>query len=295
MKIQATTKPVHIYITNQLEKENTKFHTFALEKNNSHKVTLKGLPHTIPTEDIKEELNTLSLPIITVRQLKRTVFNNNERTQIPLPVWILTFEKTTDLHDKLHNLHALFNIRIQIEIYKGPSGLTQCYRCQEFGHLATYCKREEKCVRCAGKHTVSSCTQTTTLKCANCNGEHPASYRQCPEYKRLTERNQRTQTSRTFPPVDPNRPAWNKITPPQTSKEEFPALQRRNTAQNDISTEQTNINQTQNTLQEVITLLTNPEILPHLQTLIQFIKEITQNPQLLNNLKLLLSLSNNGP
>lgn len=50
--------------------------------------------------------------------------------------------------------------------------LTQCYKCHEFGHRATYCRRKEKCGKCASEdHTTGNCT-STELKCANCKSNH---------------------------------------------------------------------------------------------------------------------------
>ena len=235
----------------------------------------------------------MNFPIEQVRQLKRTVFNNNVRSQTPLPVWILTFQKTDDLKDKLDSLTSLFCIRIHLDVYKGPAGVTQCYRCQEFGHLAAYCRKEEKCVRCSGNHKVSACTQNVTLKCANCRGQHPARFRQCPEYQKVIEKTQRTtvrQPSRTFPPIDPNRPAWNTNGPTRNNNDntEFPPLQpRQNRSVPDRQTEDVN----GTSLTQLIELLTNPTILPHLQTLLEFTRQIAEKPDLINNIKLLLTIT----
>ena len=44
----------------------------------------------------------------------------------------------------------------------------QCFKCQKFGHSASDCKGELKCLRCAGRHTVKSCNESKEqAKCAN--------------------------------------------------------------------------------------------------------------------------------
>ena len=204
LKIHAENREAYEYVINKLNQTNIKYHTYATEKSNIQKRTLKGLPNTITDTEVKTELEELNLPIVHVRQLKRTQVQNNTRTQTPLPIWILTFTKTEHLQEQLENTHSLFNVKIKIEEYKGLTGITQCYRCQEFGHRAQYCHKTEKCVRCSGPHKVSNCSQSTKLKCANCNGDHPASYRQCPKYITQTEshvptQRQKPQTPRQIP------------------------------------------------------------------------------------------------
>ena len=58
----------------------------------------------------------------------------------------------------------------------------QCYRCMRFGHIATTCSAEKpKCRLCGEGHSTEVCRQkkaqqqTITVKCANCQGPHPAS------------------------------------------------------------------------------------------------------------------------
>ena len=70
-----------------------------------------------------------------------------------------------------------------------PPQMTQCYKCQGFNHIAKYmyCKKVQKCVRCAGSHKSSECPDkdknNLKLKCSNCDGEHVASSKECPKFK----------------------------------------------------------------------------------------------------------------
>ena len=60
----------------------------------------------------------------------------------------------------------------------------QCYRCQGFGHKANACTQKAICIRCGGNHNLAECTvPRAQLKCANCNGDHAASYKCCSKYQ----------------------------------------------------------------------------------------------------------------
>ena len=303
LKIHAENREAYEYVINKLNNGNIKYHTYATERTNIHKRTLKGLPNTITETEIKMELENLNLPIENVRQLKRTHVENNTRTQTPLPIWILTFTKTEHLQEQINNTDSLFNVKIKFEQYKGLTGVTQCYRCQEFGHRAQYCHKTEKCVRCSGAHKVSNCSHTTKLKCANCNGDHPASYRQCPKYITQTESQVHTQTQKPqIPRQIPIKPhTWgNTHTQTQnqnkTDQEQFPALPHRDEHPQGIKPPPTK--DTTNTLKDLIEMLTRLNITQHLQTILNIITQIAQSPGLLTtilNLLTNLTQTQHGP
>ena len=53
--------------------------------------------------------------------------------------------------------------------------VTQCVKCQEFGHIARFCKNTTRCGRCSGDHETRQCTKPATVrKCALCKGNHAA-------------------------------------------------------------------------------------------------------------------------
>ncbi len=78
-------------------------------------------------------------------------------------------------------------IRIRCESYRTTPPVTQCYKCQGFNHIAKDCKKEQKCVRCAGSHKSTECPdknkKSLKLKCSNCDGDHVASSRECPKFQ----------------------------------------------------------------------------------------------------------------
>ena len=71
-----------------------------------------------------------------------------------------------------------------------------CIRCQQYGHTKNYCNRTPACVKCAKNHLTTHCPFTGKIeevKCYNCNGNHPASYKGCEVRKQLQRK--------LFPPL----------------------------------------------------------------------------------------------
>ena len=64
---------------------------------------------------------------------------------------------------------------------------SQCFKCQEWGHKAKFCKKAEKCARCAGnahEEGEKACphyANKAKWKCINCSGHHTSfDRRACP-------------------------------------------------------------------------------------------------------------------
>lgn len=51
--------------------------------------------------------------------------------------------------------------------------IKQCYKCQEYGHIAALCKKREACGHCAEEHPTNECPNPEKPKCANCGKKHP--------------------------------------------------------------------------------------------------------------------------
>ena len=74
--------------------------------------------------------------------------------------------------------------------------IPQCMRCQQYGHTKNYCNRSPACVKCAKNHLTIHCPSTGKIeevRCYNCNGNHPASYKECEVRKQLQRK--------LFPPL----------------------------------------------------------------------------------------------
>ncbi|XP_037568423.1 mucin-19-like [Dermacentor silvarum] len=58
----------------------------------------------------------------------------------------------------------------------------QCGRCGLFGHATVTCHRDERCLRCAGRHPAGACT-AERARCLHCGGPHAASEPSCPNWQ----------------------------------------------------------------------------------------------------------------
>lgn len=152
---------------------------FADEKNKH--IIAKGLP-LLDCSEIKSylqnnhHLNCLSVYILA----KKDLIENTK------PVYLVTFDKSVDIKD-VRAINFILNVKVQWEKYKNSKRVTQCHRCQAYGHGSKNCYTIERCMYCAANHSSKDCTQKEAdLICVNCKGKHKSNASDCPIYlKRL--------------------------------------------------------------------------------------------------------------
>lgn len=73
-----------------------------------------------------------------------------------------------------------------VEAFKQSLRAHQCYKCKNFGHPAKWCTRKVRCEYCSHEgHTGRECIiqgEVHQYHCSNCDGQHSATYHQCPTY-----------------------------------------------------------------------------------------------------------------
>jgi hypothetical protein len=71
-----------------------------------------------------------------------------------------------------------------VERYDASCRITQCFKCQKYGHISTICSNAESCGHCGSDHTTEKCagvSPTTRKRCAACQGgEHTSWSAECP-------------------------------------------------------------------------------------------------------------------
>ncbi|GIY88012.1 nucleic-acid-binding protein from transposon X-element [Caerostris darwini] len=182
LKLEPDTESLHATITRYLDATNVHYYIITPKGLRPVKAVLRGLPISYDLEVIKTELTDLNFQVINIYQLKK-----RDQARTPMPLFQIQLAPTENVED-IWQLDSLLFTKITVEKYNNKGGISQCHRCQLFGHSSINCKLPIKCVKCAGHHLTKDCTITThtdTPVCANCQGSHPASYRGCPKFPKL--------------------------------------------------------------------------------------------------------------
>ncbi|GFX84187.1 PRE_C2HC domain-containing protein [Trichonephila clavipes] len=141
------------------------------------KVVIKGLPKKAKTEDIHNDLINLGFTVDRVSKLTSRITNQL------LPVFLVTLPRNMT-NATIFKLGKLSYFNVTVEAYDSKE-VTQCYKCQQFNHMASNCHIKPKCLKCGEAHQTSDCQidKVETMYCVNCETYgHMANYSKCPLY-----------------------------------------------------------------------------------------------------------------
>lgn len=160
-----------------------KYHTYQLKEDRAFRFVIKGLHHTTNISDIKARLLSLGHQVRSVRNVV------SRKTKEPLPMFFVDLDPCENNKD-VYDIRSIENAVVSIEPPKRFDDLVQCFRCQEFGHTKSYCKKPFRCVKCGGDHSTIDCTKPADVapKCVHCKNNHTASYKGCPTYQKLANK-----------------------------------------------------------------------------------------------------------
>jgi hypothetical protein len=137
-----------------------------------------------------------------VRQMTTDRTAPNGQTHVePFPLFLVTLTSNIKC-EEIFKLNSLNIIIIKVELYRAQTGLTQCYNCQNFGHVWANCKQPPRCLWSDGGYlhrewSVKTNTECTP-SCCNCSllGDKPhlSSYRGCSHAKGEPQRRTAQQT-----------------------------------------------------------------------------------------------------
>lgn len=201
------------------ESGNLEFHTYATAEEKTHAFVVRGLHKNVSPDEIKKDL--LDDYEISVKEvhLMKTMFQ---------PLYLVVLDSTYTLKKLQSQVKTILNTRVSWENRRNQREVTQCRRCQSWGHVARNCRRRYRCSRCAGEHQITECNEQNVVKCANCSEAHRSFDKNCPVYKyRLSVLPKAKPAFVDAPP--PSKPAWtqssgsksqqaDKNNPPQYSK-----------------------------------------------------------------------------
>jgi hypothetical protein len=120
---------------------------------------------------------TPNLKIQGMRWLRRT----NKGDFAPLVIEVDNAEQA----NRLINEGVIIGYDLkQTERYDASCRITQCFKCQKYGHISSICPNMEKCGHCGGNHTTETCAGVSPAprkRCAACQGgEHTSWSPECP-------------------------------------------------------------------------------------------------------------------
>ncbi|CAH1636907.1 unnamed protein product [Spodoptera littoralis] len=172
-------------------------------------ITRMGIVRDVPVEWSEDEIiGNIRVPagcgaVIKARRMNRRVTSTNGTEWKPTQTVVLTFDGQT-----LPKKVFCFYSALPVELYSYPT--IQCYNCCRFGHTRTLCRSKPRCFRCGQDHPGDGCQiSAETAHCINCNGNHFANDKACPELGRqksikalMAEKSiSYTEASQVFPTV----------------------------------------------------------------------------------------------
>ena len=142
---------------------------------------MKGVLKNVPT-DISEAkiLNEVKDEYSKCTKVQRFIKNGTL-----LPVVLLQFNDENQFSKAIDNGVTIDLMHFQLQEYIPRRLPTRCFRCQQFGHIASFCKNKPKCVNCGGDHDSTQCNDGANLQRINCHQDHRASDKKCPKFRDL--------------------------------------------------------------------------------------------------------------
>lgn len=198
VKINCKTSDTYRKLVKEFREKNIYHHTYQLKEERAYRIVIRYLHHSTNLEDIKSELTQLGH---TVRNITNVL---HRTTKEPLNLFFVDLEPAQNNKD-IYKITGLQNRVVQIEPPRTQrNNIIQCTRCQQYGHSKSYCNKPYICVKCGGSHNTTTCSKTrdTPAKCALCGGNHPANYRGCDHYLKISKGNTKNNRQQsTVPPI----------------------------------------------------------------------------------------------
>lgn len=183
-----------------LDNNTMEYHTYQVKSERSYRVVMRGLHHTFPFDDIKEELEKHDG--IKVRNISKVI---NRRTKSPYPATLFLDLEPTPQAKSVYDINNIYGALMTIEAPRPRNVIAQCTRCQLYGHTKNFCRRQYACVKCSGDHPTTACPKpkSTPAKCFFCGQAHTANYKGCAHYQKLTQQRSPQPTPNRPPPPPP--------------------------------------------------------------------------------------------
>lgn len=177
-----------------LRKEKFDFYTRTPKSKRIHSWILKGVADDFEKNDIFDELEDLNLEKVKILKVRKIRLSEFFHTKKGGYAFLIQITNDSDSNN-LININRLANQVVRWGRIRREVGI-QCYNCQRIGHIAKYCNRGYRCVKCDQNHGPNECKiemqsndDKNKLFCVNCQAHgHPASYMGCPRILELKEK-----------------------------------------------------------------------------------------------------------
>ena len=201
-KINTYDVAIYRAIVDVLTESNISYFTYENKHLRPIKVMARGIRSSCDPDNIKSQLAIADFKIMDVTNFmkyERDPEDSTQKIKTRLPLFMLTFNPEDDIN-KIFEIKTIKGMNVKIEaLKKKTTVIPQCKKCQGFGHTRSYCKKNARCVKCAGEHLTADCkvSRNVKAKCYNCGGQHPASYRGCDVAVALQKRRNELISDRT--------------------------------------------------------------------------------------------------
>ena len=150
------------------------------------------IPYNQQTEDeTLQKIKTELTNIINVHTDTRVIIEGlHRKTSGQTPSSLILF-KTEDMISQKTLTNTTITIdgkQHNIRLYINKSYI-QCTNCYKIGHSKKQCTNKRACVRCNKDCPVGSCKNGSLRKCANCNGAHASTFKNCTAIKHAQQSN----------------------------------------------------------------------------------------------------------
>lgn len=165
-------------------------YTYTLPEEQTLKIVFRGIPTDFTEEEVLEDLrDEQNFDIISVKRMRK-----NKDT--PYSMMLVQAPKN-ERSKELFQVRSIAGMAVRAEPKRKQTGSTQCYRCQNYGHVQNNCTLPFNCAFCAKAHPSSQCDQDNgpgkPAKCVLCKGQHPAFATSCPKHPQSRRAAQRDQ------------------------------------------------------------------------------------------------------
>lgn len=173
------------------------YYTYTPKGRRPFTLVIEGLPNSFEASEVSEYLNGLQININILNVWK-----------LGGDKWVVKITRDSDIRN-FYAIRYVLHCKVSIRKFR-KQGITQCFNCQRYGHVAMNCNMQYRCVKCGGSHGPGKCeippkgenTQENfvkdpvsgavirrvgvPVKCVNCGAEgHVASSKDCPRRLKL--------------------------------------------------------------------------------------------------------------